>query len=116
MAEITLKQHVDKTLVPFVVNLENDDTNETITHKYFIKRLGGKAAMQVQMMLAEFARDKNRDALLGSAMMTEILNRTTKQEGTTLDLLDIFDNVDDKGLEQLCLAMIEAAKSPSTEA
>lgn len=132
MAEITLKKSVDKALVPFVVNLENEETGATETYRYFIKRLGGKAAMQVNLMLAEFARDKNRDALLGSSMMSEILKRTTKDPGTkevkdgdtvvtaavpptTLELIDIFDNVDDKGLEQLTMAMVNAAKSASTE-
>lgn len=116
MSEITLVKQTDPGLVPFVVNLQNKDNPEQIeTYKYNIRRLGGKAAMQVNLLLAEFSRDKNRDALLGASMMQEILTRTTKQEGTELELLDLFDCVDDAGLEQLAMGMIEAAKSSSVQ-
>lgn len=113
MAEITLKQIKKSELAPFVVNLENDETNETVSYKYWVKRLGGKAAMQVNLILAEFARDKQRDQLLGASMMKEILSRVTRQEGTDLEVIDLFDLVDDEQLQQLATGLIEAAKSSS---
>lgn len=111
MAEVTLKKIKKSALVPFVVNLENEENGQVETHKYWVQRLGGKAAMQVNLLLAEFARDKQRDQLLGSSMMAEIIARTTKQEGTQLEILDMFDNVDDEQLQVLATALIEAAKS-----
>lgn len=115
MSEITLKKALEPGLVPFTVNLENEVSGETETYKYTIKRLGGKAAMQVNLLLAEFARDKNRDALLGSSMMKEILDRTTAV-GDSPEIIELFDKVEDKELQQLAEAMISAAKSPSVEA
>lgn len=115
MAEITLKKAQDPGLAPLTINLENEVTGQTETYKYNIKRLGGKAAMQVNLLLAEFARDKNRDALLGSSMMKEIMDRTTPV-GDAPAILELFDLVGDKELQQLAEAMITAAKSPSVEA
>lgn len=123
MAEITLKQSSKKNnVVPFVINLEDDETGNTITHRYEIVRLGNKAAMQVSLLMAEFARDKSRDQLLGSSMMGEILKRTTpvheKDESgavtkVTPDILDVFDNLEDDGFKQLIEALVTAAKSSS---
>lgn len=112
MAEITLKEVVDKTLVPFVVNLENDESGSKKRYEYRVKRLGGKAAMQVNLLLAEFARDKQRDQLLGSSMMKEIIDRTTPVDDAPA-IIDLFDNLSDEGLQQLATALIEAAKSSS---
>lgn len=122
MAEITLKQSSKKNnVVPFVINLEDDETGNTITHRYEIVRLGNKAAMQVSLLMAEFARDKSRDQLLGSSMMGEILKRTTpvheEKDGVvtkvTPDILDVFDNLEDDGFKQLIEALVTAAKSSS---
>lgn len=123
MAEITLKQSSNKNnVVPFVINLENDENGETITHRYEIVRLGNKAAMQVSLLMAEFARDKSRDQLLGSSMMGEILKRTTpvhekNDDGVvtkvTPEILDVFDNLEDDGFKQLIEALVTAAKSSS---
>lgn len=122
MAEITLKKFIDKTVVPFIVNLENEESGETETYKYNVKRLGGKAAMQVNLLLAEFSRDKQRDQLLGSSMMKEILDRTTpvdvlNEDGTvksiTPPIINLFDNVDNDGLQSLAEGLIQAAKSSS---
>lgn len=122
MAEITLKQSSKKNnVVPFVINLEDDETGNTITHRYEIIRLGNKAAMQVSLLMAEFARDKSRDQLLGSSMMGEILKRTTpvheEKDGVvtkvTPDILDVFDNLEDDGFKQLIEALVTAAKSSS---
>lgn len=122
MAEITLKQSSKKNnVIPFVINLEDDETGNTITHRYEIIRLGNKAAMQVSLLMAEFARDKSRDQLLGSSMMGEILKRTTpvheEKDGVvtkvTPDILDVFDNLEDDGFKQLIEALVTAAKSSS---
>lgn len=77
--------------------------------------------MQVSLLMAEFARDKSRDQLLGSSMMGEILKRTTpvheEKDGVvtkvTPDILDVFDNLEDDGFKQLIEALVTAAKSSS---
>lgn len=115
MSEITLAKKGKEVLVPFIVNLENEETGQTETYKYKIKRLGGKAQMQVNLLLAEYRKDPNRDGLLGSAMLSEILKRITVDEGNTTDMLDLFDLLGDKELEQLTIKLFEAAKSSTVE-
>lgn len=111
MSEITLKRNTDVNEIPFIVNLENETTGEKETYKYFVKRLGGKAMMKVQMLNAEFARDKDRNEIVGSSVVKEILDRTRPQTGTKLDLIEIFDFVNDDQFKELVEALVKAAQS-----
>lgn len=111
MRQITLVKRENTNSEKLVVNLENEQTGQTETHVYYVRRLGGKAAMKVQLLSAEFARDKKRDEIVGSSLIKEILELTTKESANTPDLLDLFDLIGDDQLKDLVQAMAEAAQS-----
>lgn len=111
MKEITLVRKENTNSEKLVVKLENEQTNQTEEYVYYVKRLGGKAAMKVQLLSAEFARDKKRDEIVGSSLIKEILELTTKENEQTPDLLDLFDLIGDDQLKDLVQAMAEAAQS-----
>lgn len=111
MREITLVRKENTNSEKLVINLENEQTGQTEQYVYFVKRLGGKAAMKVQMLSAEFARDKKRDEIVGSSLIKEILELTTKENEQTPDLLDLFDLVGDEQLKDLVEALAAAAQS-----
>lgn len=111
MSEITLikKQNTNET--PFVVNLQNEsDPTKVETYRYMVRRLGGKAAMKVQLLSAEFARDKQRDEIVGSSMLKQILELTRAVDDAP-ELIELFDFVDDDGLKQLVEGLVKAAQS-----
>lgn len=110
MKQITLVKKAPTNAEKLVVNLENEDTGQTETHTYYVKRLGGKAAMKVQLLSAEFARDKKRDEIVGSSLIKEILELTTKADEQTPDLIDLFDLIGDDNLKDLVQALAEAAQ------
>jgi len=111
MAEITLKKRNDVSKVPFVVNIENEENGKTETYKYFVKRFGGKALIKAQLLNAEFARDKDRESIVGSNIVKEILDNTRTEENNNLELIDLFDYVDDDQLVVLIESLIKAASS-----
>lgn len=111
MKQITLVKRKDvDSSEKLVVNLENEQSGETETYIYYVRRLGGKAAMKVQLLSAEFARDKKRDEIVGSSLIREILELTTKEDENTPDLLDLFDLVGDDQLKDLVEAIVYAAQ------
>jgi hypothetical protein len=92
-----------------IVNLTNTSTGEVRKLAYDVRKLSGKAAIGAQINLAEFARDKNRDAIVGSLMFKEILAHTSPAEGAP-ELLDVLDEIeDDEELKALLSALLEAA-------
>lgn len=115
MAHIKLTKAKNFNFEPFVVELENSDTGEIVTYRYKIRKLGGKAAMKVQLLQAEFARDKKRDEIIGSAMLQQIVELTSPEteSETVIDLLDLFDLVEGDQLTQLVMALIDTATSSS---
>ncbi|MFA5172591.1 MAG: hypothetical protein WC426_13600 [Sulfuriferula sp.] len=113
MKEITLIRKAPVNAERLVVKLENEETGETEQYVYYVKRLGGKAAMKVQMLSGEFARDKNREEIVGSSLIKEILELTTKENEKTPDLLDLFDLIGNDNLKDLVQAMAEAAQGSS---
>lgn len=111
MSQITLTKKLNNNnYTYFNIDLENEETNETEKYRYKIKRLGGTAAMKVQLLSAEFARDKKRDEIVGSSMLKQILD-FTEPVGEAPDLIDLFDFVDDDGLTALVKGLIESAQS-----
>jgi hypothetical protein len=110
MKQITLTRRENTSSEKFVVNLENEQTGQTESYTYFVRRLGGKSAMKVQLLSAEFARDKQRDEIVGSSLIQQIINLTTKENDETPDLLDLFDLVGNDQLKDLVQGLAEAAQ------
>lgn len=122
MAEITLKKAVKTSVAPFVVHLENEETGQTETYRYTVKRLGNKAAMRASLLMADFARDKNRNELMGSSVIADVLKGTvpvhekdesgniTKATPEFMDLLDFFD---DDGFKSVIELLVKTAKTSS---
>ena len=53
------------------MNLTNTDTGEVRKLEYDVRKLSGKAAMEAQINLAEYAKDKKRDEIVGSLMLQD---------------------------------------------
>jgi len=111
MNKITLDRVKKEERARFVVKLRNADTQEVQEYPYLIERLSNKTAVNVQLLQAEFARDKDRDSIVGSKVIQSILATTTPTEGNTVDLIDIFDEVSIDALVELVKGLTEAAKS-----
>jgi hypothetical protein len=92
-----------------VVNLTNTDTAEVRKLEYDVRKLSGKTAMQAQINLAEYAKDKKRDEIVGSLLLQTILAGTEPVDEAP-ELLAIFDEIEDDQFLTLIEAVIEAAK------
>jgi hypothetical protein len=92
-----------------VINLTNTATGEVRKLEYDVRKLSSKTAMEAQINLAEYAKDKKRDEIVGSLILKTIL-AGTDPVGDAPDLLSIFDEIEDDQLLQLVEAVVEAAK------
>lgn len=115
MAEINLTRKKKQPPATLTINLAKEGTEETEKFEYLVDRLGGRAAMEVQMLNAEFAREKDRNTITGSILIKKILEGT-KPKGKSPELLDLFDELDDAQLGQVVEGLVKAAKSSTVTA
>lgn len=115
MAEVNLTSRRPQAATPLVVNLKNADTGEVVKYGYTVGRLSGKTAMETQLAMAEFAREKDRNAIVGSLMMQQILKLVKPDEGSP-DMLDLIDQADDEALAPLVEVLVQAATASSVGA
>jgi len=92
-----------------VVNLTNTDSGEVRKLEYDVRKLSGRTAMEAQINLAEFAKDKKRDEIVGSLIMKSII-AGTEPIADAPELLSIFDELEDEQFLQLIEAIVDAAK------
>ena len=91
-----------------VVNITNTGTGEVRKLEYDVSKLSGKAAMEAQINLAEFAKDKKRDEIVGSLVFKGVL-AGTEPVGDAPELLAILDEIDTDQLAALMEALMEVA-------
>lgn len=91
-----------------VVNITNTATGEVRKLEYDVRKLSGKAAMEAQIHLAEFAKDKKRDEIVGSLVFKEVL-ANTEPAGDAPELLAILDEIETDQLAALMEALMEVA-------
>ena len=113
MKEVALKRggNSEKTTT-FVVNLDNAETGERVTHKYSVVLLSGRAAMESQLSLAEFARQDNAKEIVGSLLFKSIIDRMTPLDGAP-DFLELFDWIDNDMIKPLMTGLVDAATGSS---
>ena len=107
MAELSLTTTKKRPSTLFVIKLTDSETNEVVERKYEVAKLSGKAAMETQLAIAEFARADNGTAIVGSMMIQKILDGTTPVDGAP-DILTLFDNLDADNLSALIKGLIDA--------
>jgi hypothetical protein len=107
MKEVNLSGSKPKT-EKLLVNLTNTETGEVRKLIYEVRKLTGKASMQAQINLAEFAKDKKRDEIVGSLMIKDILEGTTPVDGAP-DPFAILDEIQNDELVNFLTALMEAA-------
>jgi hypothetical protein len=110
MKEVNLNSSATKIKTErLIVNLTNTDTGEVRKLEYDVRKLSSKTAMEAQINLAEYAKDKKRDEIVGSLILKTIL-AGTEPVGDAPELLAIFDEIDDDQLLPFVEAVVEAAK------
>jgi len=109
MKEVNLNSATKIKSERLIVNLTNTETGEVRKLEYDVRKLSGKTAMQAQINLAEYAKDKKRDEIVGSLLLQTIL-AGTEPVGEAPELLTIFDEIEDDQFLPLIEAVIEAAK------
>jgi hypothetical protein len=92
-----------------VINLTNTDTGEVRRLEYDVRKLSGRTAIEAQINLAEFAKDKKRDEIVGSLIMKSVL-AGTEPVGDAPELLSVFDELEDEQFLALIEGLVEAAK------
>jgi hypothetical protein len=108
MKEVSLNSTGKPKTERLVVNLTNTETGEVRKLEYDVRKLSGKAAMEVQIHLAEFAKDKKRDEIVGSLVFKEVLAGTQPVDDAP-ELLAILDEISTDELAALMEALMEAA-------
>lgn len=106
--EVNLTSSGSRQSARLTVTITNTKTGEKRTLDYDVAKLSGKAAMQAQISLAEFAKDKKRDEIVGSLIFKEILGGT-EPVGDAPELLSILDEIDNDQLAPLMEALTEVA-------
>ena len=91
-----------------VVNLTNTDTGELRKLEYDVRKLSGKAAMEAQITLAEYAKDKKRDEIVGSLIFKNIL-AGIEPVNDAPEFITILDEIDTDQLQPLMEALVEVA-------
>jgi hypothetical protein len=91
-----------------VVNLTNTSTGEVRKLEYDVRKLSGRAAMEAQITLAEYAKDKKRDEIVGSLIFKGIL-AGVEPIGDAPELLAILDEIETDQLQPFLQALMEAA-------
>ena len=91
-----------------IVNLTNTDTGEVRKLEYDVRKLSGKAAMEAQITLAEYAKDKKRDEIVGSLIFKNILAGIEPVDDAP-EFLAILDEIDNDQLKPLMEALVEVA-------
>jgi hypothetical protein len=110
MKEVSLNSSATKIKSErLIVNLTNTETGEVRKLEYDVRKLSGKAAMEAQINLAEYAKDKKRDEIVGSLLLQTIL-AGIEPVGEAPELLVIFDEIEDDQFLPLIEAVVEAAK------
>lgn len=109
MREVNLNSTGNKPKTErLTVNLTNTTTGEVRTLEYDVQKLSGRAAMEAQIHLAEFAKDKQRDQIVGSLVFKGVLAGTTPV-GEAPELLAILDEIETDQLAALMEALMEVA-------
>lgn len=90
------------------VNVTNTQSGEVRTLEYDVRKLSGRAAMEAQMHMAEFAKDKKRDEIVGSLVFKGVL-AGTEPVGGAPELMAILDEIETDQLASLMEALMEAA-------
>ena len=108
MREVNLSSNGKRQTERLVINITNTGSGELRKLEYDVSKLSGKAAMEAQINLAEFAKDKKRDEIVGSLVFRGVLAGTTPV-GDAPDLLTILDEIDTDQLAALMEALMEAA-------
>jgi hypothetical protein len=109
MREVTLSSSGAKRQTErLVINITNTGSGEIRKLEYDVAKLSGKAAMEAQINLAEFAKDKKRDEIVGSLVFKGVL-AGTEPVGGAPELLSLLDEIDTDQLSALMEALMEAA-------
>jgi hypothetical protein len=107
VAEVNLTTAAKPKTAPLRINITSEGGG-TRTLNYEVRKLTGKAAMEAQIAMAEFAKDKKRDEIVGSLLVAAILSHTTPLDGAP-ELINIMDELDGDQLVPLIQALTEAA-------
>lgn len=108
MKEVNLNRAAKIKSERLIVNLTNTGTNEVRKLEYDVRKLSGKAAMEAQISLAEYAKDKKRDEIVGSLIFKNIL-AGIEPVGDAPEFITILDEIDTDQLQPLMEALVEVA-------
>lgn len=110
MKEVSLSSSgAERKTERLVINITNKESGQVRKLEYDVQKLSGKGALEAQLNLAEFAREKNRDEIVGSLVFKGILAGTTAV-GEAPELITLFDELDEKDqFAALLNALMEAA-------
>jgi hypothetical protein len=109
MKEVNLNSTSDKIKSErLVVNLTNTGSGEVRKLEYDVRKLSGRAAMEAQITLAEYAKDKKRDEIVGSLIFKGIL-AGVEPIGDAPELLAILDEIESDQLQPFLEALLEVA-------
>lgn len=109
MKEVNLSSSAGKPKSEqLVVNLTNTETGEVRKFLYEVRKLSSRDAMQAQLGLAEFAKDKKRDEIVGSLLLKDILADMTPVDGAP-EPFALLDELENDQLAAFVTVLIEAA-------
>jgi hypothetical protein len=112
--EVELKSSGKRQTERLVVNITNTVSGEKRKLEYDVAKLSGKAAMEAQINLAEYAKDKKRDEIVGSLVFKGVL-AGTEPVGDSPELLSILDEIDTDQLSALMEALMDVATRSTLE-
>src|SRR4051794_1673369 len=90
------------------LNLTNKESGEKRTLKYRVEKLSGRASMEAQISLAEFAKNKQRDAIVGSLLFKGVLAGIEPLDGAP-EFLAVLDEIEEDQLAPLMEALMAVA-------
>jgi hypothetical protein len=108
MKEVNLNSATKIRSERLIVNLTNTGTSEVRKLEYDVRKLSGKAAMEAQITLAEYAKDKKRDEIVGSLIFKNIL-AGIEPVNDAPEFITILDEIDTDQLQPLMEALVEVA-------
>jgi hypothetical protein len=114
VAELDLNTSKKQPTTELALNLTDTDSGEKRTVRYAVTRLGGRQLLENQIRLAELAKEKDRNVLVGSLLFRDIVDRVSPV-GDAPQLMDMVDELGDEAFAQLSKALLEAATGSSVD-